>query len=449
MTTSLVEGDVRAHLVRLTVPMVWGILAMMSLNVVDTWFVSRLGTDALAAMSFTFPVVMTLVSLGIGLMAGTSSVIARVVGQGDWPRVRRLTTDSLVLAAACAVILSTLGLATIDPVFRALGADATLLPLIREYMVPWYLGYAVFVVPMAGVGAIRAIGESRLQSRIMLVAAVVNLLLDPLLIFGLGSFPGLGIGGAAWASVIARAVSMLIGFYVLHHLKNMISPRWPSGGELVASWRAIGHVALPAAGTNMIIPLATGVVVAMIAGHGADAVAGYGAASRIETLALVVFLAMSSIIGPLVGQNLGAGRHERIVEALAASTRLCLGLGAAIALAVMLLATPLLGLFSERPAVVEQGRWYLLISAPCLGAAGIVMVVNAAFNGIGRPGPAVVVSATRMFAVMLPAAWLGSAWIGLPGVYAGVALANGLAAILAWSWFRRLARRAAMVAPGP
>lgn len=435
----LTEGDVRRHLVRLTVPMIGGILAMMSLNVVDTWFVSMLGSAELAAMSFTFPVIMVLVSLGIGLMAGTSSVIARVVGRGDMDRVRRLTTDALILSAACALLLSAVGLATIDPLFRLLGADDDLLPLIREYMVVWYLGYVVFLTPMAGVGAIRAVGDARWQSGIMIVASLVNLVLDPLLIFGLAGFPALGMAGAALASVIARAVSLALGFYVLHHRKAMLSFELPSTADFIDSVRAVGHVALPAAGTNVIIPLATGVVVAMVAVHGPDAVAGYGAASRLESLALVVFFAMSSIIGPFVGQNLGAGRHDRIHLALKEATLMCLAVGAVAALVMMPAARVLVGLFSDDPAVVEHGRAYLLMVAPAFGPAGIVMVVNAAFNGMGRPLPAVVVSTTRMFIVMVPLAWLGGRLFGVPGIFAGVAAANVAAAAMAWTWFRRTA----------
>ncbi len=435
---SLIEGDVRAHLVRLTVPMIWGVLAMMSLNVVDTWFVAQLGDDELAAMSFTFPVVMTLVSLGIGLMAGTSSVLARVVGRGDWHRVRRLTTDALILAGGCALVLSVIGLLTIDPLFRLLGAEDRLLPLVRDYMVVWYAGFVVLLVPMAGVGAIRAVGDAHTQGAILVVASLVNLVLDPLLIFGLAGFPALGISGAALATVIARGTSLVLGFYVIHYRKGMMDMTLPGAAELWRSFRSIGHVALPAAGTNMIIPAATGIVVAMIAGFGAPAVAGYGAASRIESLALVVFFAMSAVIGPIVGQNLGAGKRDRIAAALRESTFACLVVGTSVGILVMLLATPLLALFSDDPQVVSSGRWYLLINAPMFGAAGIVMVVNASFNGVGRPAPAVVISTLRMFGIMVPVAWLGGRMFGVGGIYAGLAVANALAAALAWTWFRRV-----------
>ncbi len=427
----------RAHLIRLTIPMIWGILSMMSLNLVDTWFVAQLGKEQLAAMSFAFPVVMVLISLGIGFMAGTSSVIARVIGKGDWDRVRCLTTDALTLSTLCAIVLSVIGLLTMDPLFRLLGAEEALLPLIREYMVIWYTGYIVFLVPMAGVGAIRATGDAKLQSYIMLVAALVNLILDPLLIFGLLGFPAMGMAGAALATVVARTVSLVLGGYVLHRMKGMIDTSRRPLAAMLESWRSVMHVGLPAASTNMIIPLATGVVVAMIAEYGAEAVAGHGAASRIEAMALVVFFAMSSVIGPFVGQNLGAGRYDRIREAQIESARFCLVIGLAMGIVVMLVARPMLSMFSDDIAVLDYGQLFLLIVPLSFGPAGIIMVANAAFNGLGRPGPAVMISTTRMFLIMVPVAWIGGRWFGVGGIFFGIATANVVAAILAYVWHRR------------
>jgi len=438
---TLTEGPVRGHLINLTVPMIWGIAAVMSLNVVDTWFVAQLGERELAAMSFTFPVTFTLVSLGIGMMAGTASVLSRVLGEGDIERVRRLTTDAALLAAAIAAALTALGLLTLDEVFRLLGADEDILPLIRDYMVTWYAGFFFFLVPMVGLGAVRATGDSRLQSRIMIAAALVNLALDPLLIFGLAGLPRLELQGAALATVLARALSFVAGYWALHFNKRLVTYAVPTFAEFIASCRRVLHVGLPAAGTNVIIPLATGVVVALLAAYGPNAVAGFGAATRIEQIVLVPYFAMSSMIGPFVGQNLGARRYERIEEALRLSARFCLVSGLLIAGALALAAPLLMRQFADHQAVVAIGVSYLWIVPVSFGAAGMVMVVNAAFNGLGRPLPAVAVSVTRMALLYLPLAYGLSRWWGPAGVFAGAALANIISGVVAWSWFRRICRR--------
>ncbi|MDZ7840352.1 MAG: MATE family efflux transporter [Gammaproteobacteria bacterium] len=438
---TLTEGPVRGHLVALTVPMIWGIAAIMSLHVVDTWFVAQLGERHLAAMSFTFPVTFTLVSLGIGLMAGTASVISRVLGQGDITRVRRLTTDAALLGTAVAVVFTAIGLLTIDGVFVALGADEEILPLIRDYMVTWYAGFFFFLVPMVGLGAVRATGDSRLQSRIMIASALANLILDPLLIFGLAGFPRMELQGAALATVIARALSFAAGYWALHYRKHFVTHTIPPIAEFLWSCRQVLRVGLPAAGTNMIIPLATGIIVALLARHGPNAVAGFGAATRIEQIVLVPYFAMSSMIGPFVGQNLGAGQYARIEQALELSGRFCAASGVLIAVVLAAAAPLLMGQFADQPEVIHTGVLYLWIVPLSFGMAGLVMVVNAAFNGLGLPLPGVAVSVTRMVLLYLPLAWLLSLWWGIAGVFIGAALANILSGVGAWLWIRRVCRR--------
>ena len=446
MTTSrasLAEGPVNRHLVSLTVPMIWGILAMMAFNVTDTWFVAQLGSRELAAMSFTFPVVMVLISLGIGLMAGTSSVIARSIGSGEQRRVRRLTSDALILSTLLSLVLTLAGLLSIDPLFRLLGAPDDLLPPIRDYMQVWYGGFICFLVPMAGLGAIRATGDSKLQSRIMITAALANLVLDPLLIFGLAGFPRLEIQGAAIATIIARFLTLFIGFWALHFKFRMFSFTLPTPSILWSSWQSVLHVGLPAAGTNVIIPVSTGVIVAMIAQFGPSAVAGFGVATRVEGVSLVVFYAMSAIIGPFVGQNLGAGRCERILEALQRGTIFCLVFGLGVALVLAVSAGPLSRLFSSDSEVLSVSRLYLLLVPISYGAAGIVMFVNAAFNGIGRPFPAVAISVIRTFVLYVPTAYLGGHYLGVPGIFLAACLSNLLCGLWAYAWLRRVCRHIA------
>jgi putative MATE family efflux protein len=434
---TLVEGPVRRQLVALTWPMIGGLLALMSLHFVDTWFVAQLGPRELAAMSFTFPVTMVTVSLGIGLMAGTSSVIARAIGSGDQARVGRLATDALIVSSAIAAMVGLAGLLVLDPLFLLLGAEPSLLPLIREYMVVWFAGFPVFLLPMVGVGAIRATGDVKLQSLIMVSGALANLALDPLLIFGLAGFPALGIRGAALATIVARLVGVVWVLHALHVRKRMLARPTLAPDVLLPSARAVLHVGVPAAGTNMIIPLSTAVVVWLLARHGEAAVAGFGAATRVESLALVIFYAMSSMIGPFVGQNAGAGRADRVHEALRECARFCALLGAGLAAVLALVGNTLVGTFSSEPEVVRIGAAYLLIVPIGYAGQGVLMVLNAALNGLGRPGPAMVLSTTRALLVYLPAAWLGDRLLGPWGIFCAASLTNLLVGLGAWRWWIR------------
>jgi len=437
----LAQGPVAPHLKSLTIPMIWGIAAIMSLNIVDTWFVAQLSESHLAAISFTFPVTMILISLGIGLMAGTASVLSRVIGRGDMHLVRRMTTDATTLATALSIVVTVIGLVSMEPLFRAMGADDTLLPLIVDYMSVWYLGFVFFLVPMVGFGAIRATGDSKLQRNIMVGVALLNLILDPLLIFGLAGLPRLEMEGAALASVISRAMSLFAGYWALHQKKRLLTFTLPTVAEFWQSNRGVLHVGLPAAGTNMIIPLAAAIIVAMVATFGSDAVAGYGAATRIEQITLVVFYAMSSMIGPFVGQNLGAGKFDRIELAMSLCWKFCLWCGGGLAVVLILIGPALVGFFGAGEAVNQVGRAYLWIVPLSFGLNGAVMVINAAFNGLGKPMPAVAISLTRMFVLTVPLAYCGSLVWGVEGIFAGVAIANSISGILAWVWFKRILKQ--------
>lgn len=434
---TLTEGPVATHLVKLTVPMIWGLLAMMGFQLADTWFVAQLGSLPLAAMSFTFPVVLVVTNLGIGLMAGTSSVIARRIGHGEEARVRRLSTDALILSTLLAVVLGIVGLVTLEPLFRLLGADDQVMPLVADYMVIWYLGLVFMLPPMAAVGAIRATGDSAGQSIVLISGSLANLVLDPLLIFGLAGLPRLELEGAALASVLARVITLAPGFYLLQTRHRLMDWRLPQWRELQTSCREVLHVAAPAAGTNVIVPLGMGVVTALVAGYGPAAVAGFGAASRIESLSLIVFYAMSSVIGPLVGQNLGAGRAHRVAQAIATSTRFCLGFGVILAGAMGLLAPWLAALFTDNPVVLSTTVDYLRWVPWSYGAAGIVMVINAALNGTGHPLSATGISVTRVVVLYVPLAYFGSTIAGVFGIFAGITAANLLAGAVGTAWWRR------------
>ena len=258
-SATLTEGPVGKTLFMLTGPMLVGHLSMILFNLADTYFVGQLGTDQLAALSFTFPVVMVLASLAIGMGIGATSVISRTIGEGDFDKVRRYATDSLILSIILVIAVSTIGILTIEPLFRLLGAGPQVLPLIRQYMIVWYPGMMFVVVPMVGNSIIRAAGDTVTPTVVMLIAVAVNLTLDPLLIFGWGPFPRLEIAGAAIATLIARSTTFTISLLVLHYRYRMLTRRRPRLHTLLASWRRILFVALPASGSRIIAPLGIGV----------------------------------------------------------------------------------------------------------------------------------------------------------------------------------------------
>ncbi|MDH3532374.1 MAG: MATE family efflux transporter, partial [Gammaproteobacteria bacterium] len=350
----------------------------------------------------------------------------------------RLSTDSLLLSFLITAAVSMIGVVTINPLFRLLGAPDDMLPLIRGFMIILYAGVPFIVVGMVGMASMRATGDTRLPSKLMILGAILNVVLDPILIFGFGPVPAMGLNGAATAALLARAAILFGTLYVLSVKLDMVSFRRPDPGELGKSWRDILHVGIPAAATNAIVPIVTAIITAMIARYGAAAVAGFGVASRIESLVLVMYYALSAIIGPFVGQNLSAGKEDRILHALRLCTIFCLGSGLLIALLLAVLAGWLPTLFSDSVAVIGVTKLFLWLAPIGYGTYGMVMVMNASFNGLGKPMPGVIVSVMRTVVLYVPIAMLANYWFGIAGIFAAYAIANIISGIAAYAWARRI-----------
>lgn len=433
----LIEGPVGKHLVEMTLPTLFGIFTMMAQTFADAYFIGRVGDRELAALSFAFPILMIVTSVAIGLGAGTSSVVARAVGSHNHRRARRLATDSLMLSFGVTATICIIGVATIGSLFRLMGAPEDMIPLITSYMTILYSGVPFVVVGMVGISSMRATGETRLPGKLMVMASIGSVVLDPLLIFGLGPFPALGLNGAAMAALISRGAMCIGALYLMYHRLDLLSFNPPDPGELKKSWVDILHVGIPAAGTNVIIPIATGVITAMIARYGPEAVAGFGVASRIESVTLVVFYSMSAIIGPFVGQNMSAGKADRIFLALRLCVLFCIGFGLVIAALLGLGSLWLPLLFSDNPQVTSVAALFLWIAPISYGTYGMVMVMNASFNGMGKPLPAVMVSVARMAVIYVPLAIVGNLFFGVAGIFAAYAMANIISGIFSYAWARR------------
>ncbi len=440
MRYRLTEGAVGGQLVRLTLPMVWGIFAVIAFNLVDTYFVGQLGTDQLAAMSFTFPVVMVFGSLAIGLGIGASSVIARAIGEGDRHKVKHLTTNSLTLSVLIVGIFIVLGFTTIDPLFKLLGASSQLLPLIHEYMEVWYLGMIFLVIPMVGNSAIRAAGDTTIPSLIMTLAAIVNIGLDPVFILGWGGIPALGLKGAALATVISRSTTLVASLMVLHFREKMILWSWSCFKQVWGCWKEILQVGLPAAGTNIITPISIGVITSLLAQYSPETVAGFGISSRIEAFALIVLMALSATMGPFVGQNWGAQKYQRVNRALRLSFIFCLGWGVFLAIILWVSAPWMITRFDNNSEVVRTATQYLRIVPLSYGLQGIFLVGNSAFNALGKPMPALMMTLTRMIFIYIPLAYFGSIYFGLKGVFYAAFIANLIVGIGTFIWIKNICK---------
>lgn len=437
----LTQGDERQLLVQMTLPMIWGIFAILSMNLADTYFVGQLGTAELAAMGFTFPVVMITTSLAFGIGTGAASLVSRAIGSQSTELVQSYTTQSILIAFILAMLVALGGWLSIDSLFLLLGAPEHLLHLIHQYMDIWYLGSFLLVVPMVGNAAIRAAGNTKLPSYVMISVAVVNFVLDPMLIFGWFGLPALGLQGAALATLISNAIALLIGLYVLKFKFDFLTLEH-CYHNVWARWKSILTLAIPASATNLIAPIAVAITTALVAPYGSDAVAGFGVASRIESFMLIIFLALSTILTPFAGQNWGANRFDRLQRTISLVFRFSMLWGLAVAILLWLVADPVIHLFSRDPEVVTAARWYLWLVPITFGLLGVVMMTSSIANGIGNPKPALWMTLTRLLLLYLPLALLLFPRLGLTGLYMATAIANFVVGVAAMRWSMRKCERA-------
>ena len=435
MVKDLTQGAIAPWLYRLTAPMVVGIMAMFLFNLVDTYFISLLGTQPLAAISFTFPVTMLVINMGIGLSIATGAVVARALGQKDQQQTKLWISSSFYLAILIALILMSIGLTFQDAIFQLLGASPELLPLISAYMDWWFAGSVLLIILIVVNASVRATGNTKLPSLVMLFSALLNGILDPLLIFGLGPFPELGIKGAAIATLISwfLALVFILGFMIRNQL---ISFR--INHQLINSWKKLMSLGLPAAFTNKLGPLANGLLVAWVAQYGTTAIAAYGVGSRLEPLALIVVMAFTASLPPFVGQNHGAGEHKRIEEALVKSMQFIMIWQLLVYAAMAILAEPISLLFSDDADVREVIKTFIYILPISYFGLGFSLVTTATINSLHKPRISLLINALRLFIFYIPLAWVGNHYWGLTGLFWGCAMANLLVGLTVMLLFNKV-----------
>lgn len=415
----LVKDRVFPTVIRMAVPMLAGTFAMNAYNLTDTWFVSRLGTNALAAMSFTFPVVMLLGFIMRGLGTGAMTVVAHALGRGKHQTAARVTTHAVFLSSSVALCLAVAGLVTIKPLFIKLGAAGEVLVLTQQYMWIWYCGLVIRVVQMMFFDIIIGTGNTKAVSLFMVGGTVLNFILDPMMIFGLWGCPKMGIQGAALATVISEALVLAVAFYFInkkHHLIIFVSH---TRRRIVASWRRILRIGVPTTLSSILTPLSAAIVIKIVSGFGQAAVAAIGVASRIEMFAFMIPMTVGMSLVPFVAQNYGARRFDRIKAVRQGAMLFALIFGLIIAVIFLLIARPLGSLFSSDPEVVNILVRYIYITCFGYGFLEIHRYAGFCMIGIQRPLSSAFLNVIRVIILMIPLAYFGAKLFGIYGIFWG------------------------------
>lgn len=432
--TLLTEGSVPRHLIRMSLPMAWGIFALITFNIVDTYFVAQLGTDELSAISFTIPVVNFFLYIGLALGIATSSVTSRFAGSFNIAQIKIVTSNALGFSLLTGGLVCLIGLGSIDFIFFALHTPKELLSLVHQYMDIWYYSVIFMFISIVGNSAIRGTGDTLLPSIVMTMAACINIALDPVLIFGFYGFPKMGLKGAALATCIGYGAAVFVCLYILYFKKQMIDLATLTWANFLKSSGRILYVGIPAALTNVITPLSQAATVWVLAIYGKVAVAGFGIAIRVENFALIPIFALTACVVPFMGQNSSANNKQRMREGMWVSTGFFVLWGAITTLILGTFSDNFAMLFNQDPEVVQSASLYLALVPISYFFYSLTALAASLFNGIGNPVTASVILLCRAVIFYIPLLVFFNHLFGIKGIYIAISLANVGSGIMAYYW---------------
>lgn len=389
--------------------------AAISVHLVDAYFVSRLGGDALAAIGYAFPLVFLGTSLAMGFSNGLRAPIAVALGRKDGYQIRCLATYGLLFTALLFFGVGIAGYLLQETVARALGVQPALMGLFTDYMTPLWLGFVLLGLQVGIGGVFMGMGNATLSGALMLLGAALNGALNPALIFGVGPVPALGIAGSAWATTIAWGVATLLGLILLLRRRLLVTAPWRT---VRATWRSVVAIGGPFTFTAVILPVSLNVITSWVSGYGPDAVAAWGVAARVAILVRIGALSLGAGAQVLAGYAWGAGQWEGVRGVVRASRWLNHGFGLLVCLAVMPAAWPIADLMTDSAAAATILVVYLWLASPGYGFLGATIAAACVYSAIERPRYTVLIYLANGGGFLVPLAYAGSALWGIEGLFA-------------------------------
>jgi putative MATE family efflux protein len=433
----LTEGPIAAAIWSLTLPMMLGNIARTTFSLVDTYFVGRLGAAALTAVGVSGQILMLLSTVFMGIATASTAMVARAVGAKDQERANHVAGQSLTLTFMIAAVLTAAGYALSSDMLRLLDVTEDVVALGTGYLQVSFLGMLAALAMFMTAGILRGAGDAKTPLIIGLGAMLLNIVLDPVLIFGLCGLPELGVNGAALASVIAQVLAFVAGLVVLmggkFGVRVTARSLIPNAATL---WRMIA-IGVPNT-VQMSLRFLMGLVLAkIVAPFGTAVVAAFTVGNRLQMLGFMPTFALGDASATLVGQNLGAGKPERAQRSVLISVAIAVSIMAAAAACLFFLGRPLTRVFSRDAAVIEAGATFLRISAIGYIFAGVSIVLSRSITGAGDTVPPMFINLFALWGLQVPLAYWLSHFPRLAetGVWWAGVIASLTLALLAAAYF--------------
>ncbi len=414
------------QLFNMTLPMVLGVLSLMSFQLVDSAFIGQLGVLPLAAQGFTLPMQMVIIGIQVGLGIATTAIISRALGANNEEYAKQLGGLILVFGSLGVAIIGVVIWFIRHPILAMLSAPESVYPVIDSYWPYWLLSSWVGAVLYFYYSVCRANGNTVLPGMMMVITSIINLALDPLFIFTFD----MGINGAAIATVVAFGIGILVVAPKVVS-KNWASFNW-SNVDIAESLRSIWKIMAPAMVSQLLPPLSSMLATKLLATFGTAAVAAWALGSRYEFFAIVTVLALTMSMPPMVGKLLGAKNLVDIKKLVNIAVAYILGFQFVVALITLLFANQLSALMTSEDNVYQILNYHLILVPFSLGPLGVCMLMVSISNALGKAKTALTISTLRLFAFFLPCLWVGAQLGGIQGLFYGALIGNVLAGVSAW-----------------
>ena len=430
-TTISPQPTLAKQLFSMTWPMLFGVLSLMSFQLVDSAFIGQLGVLPLAVQGFTLPLQMVVIGIQVGLGIATTAVISKALGANETRYAKQLGGLVLMIGSVGVAIISVLIWLLRYPILSMLSAPDTVMPIIDSYWPWWLLSSWTGALLYFYYSICRAHGNTMLPGTMMMITSGVNLVLDPIFIFTFD----LGINGAALATIAAFSFGILV--VAPRVKKNQWATTQWQDLNVVKSVRSIGNIMGPAMISQLLPPLSSMLATKLLAGFGTAAVAAWALGSRFEFFAIVSVLALTMSLPPMVGRLLGAKNYDDIQSLVSIAVKFILIFQLLIAVITFAVANPLALLMTSDIQVEQVLEMHLMIVPISLGSLGVCMLMVSICNALGKSYTALTVSALRLFVFFLPCLWVGSQLGGIRGLLLGACLGNICAGIAAYLTYRR------------
>jgi putative MATE family efflux protein len=433
----LTEGNLSKGLLVIALPIIASNLLQSVLEVVDLYFVGRLGADAIAGVAISTTLIFVLATFVIGLVTATTAFISRHYGAEEYDQVGTIVEHSLYIGFVFSVILAIIGHFYAKDLLLLMGANETVATIGGSYLSLLFVGIFTMIELWIVVSSFQACGNSMTPMLVMVGVNIMNMILNPLFIFGFGPVPAFGVPGSALATILSRGVGLVICLYLLIRFAPhfALPKRWKINYGLV--WRLLS-VAIPNSVQSGLRSGTFLVMMTMVAAYGTAAISGYGIAERLELIALMPGFAIATATAVIVGQNLGAQKPERAEEGVKLSLLLYGAIMLLVSLGYYFFAEKILWFFDPSGASELVGASYFHAVAPFYLVMSVSIILSFAMNGAGDTRKPMYATLISMVFVQIPLAYILHLWFGfgLDGIWIAIIVGIVLQAALLWIMYR-------------